>query len=245
MKKILLPLAMLAASAALAVTVQTANTYGVIKLTKAASEPQLVIACPWTAVGGGAISPAALVATTGLANGDHLFYYNGSTYDTWVLQNGAWTGATTVSNSDTGTLAVSEPASDFTLPRGAALIVQTSATAVYLTGQYSAIAESLAGAQLAQNAWNLIAPPQSEKAEIDINTDVTWTGLKAGDEVVCNFKIYRWNGSAWTKEVIDDWGMKTRTSEGVTIPRGQGAWYHSTSTGETAPTVTWKAVSAN
>lgn len=243
MKKILLPLAMLAASAALAVTVQTANTYGVIKLTKLASEPQLVIACPWTAVGGGAISPAALVATTGLANGDHLFYYDGSAYKAWQLTDGAWTGVQTVADKNTGKPDASAPAEGFSVPQGAALIVQTSATDVYLTGQYSAIAESLSGPQLAQNAWNLIAPPQSEKAEIDINTDATWTGLKAGDEIVCNFKIYRWNGSAWTKEEIDNWGMKTRTSEGVTIPRGQGAWYHST--GATAPTVTWNAVSAN
>ena len=236
MKTIVSALAIAAASTALAV--ESSNTFGILRVDS--SDPVTIVAVPWVAAGtGAAINIADVVKTANLNNGDVLHYYNGTSYDTWVLTDGAWAVPTRVGEG----AGVVQPS---TLPRGGAIILERKApqggsigTCFYLYGQYESTAA--AATELPANAYSLIAPPKTDAANGTIAlASATWTGITSADHIILpNGNQLDWNGTAWGKKTYsgpDDWTGTWSTTDAV-IPMGQGVWFKA-GTGD-GKTVQW------
>ena len=245
MKKIIASITMLAAGAALASTVTSAQTFGVLKVTS--SKAETVICVPWVAAGtGGDIKVKDVVKTSGLTkgsdeygtNGDVLLKYDGSTYYGWALNNdGEWVGlAVVVRTGETATAG-----DDETLARGDALIIRRSAPAnpgeIYLYGQYES--DPVGTKTLTLNAWNLIAPPDTTGNTISLNS-LTWGNVGANDVIYVQaangnrIELTRNSGNTqWVYKAL------TEDASKAVIQPGQGAWYVSKETTGDAPTVTF------
>lgn len=199
------------------------------------TEKTTMIAVPWVTVGGTAdtMKIANLVKADTLTAGDELYYYDGTTYYCWKLQDGVWTPTTTASQAGTFTA----PGADYAIARGKGLFLvrQDATKEIWLYGQNSTDAVSVT---VTANAYNMIANPNT--SDYDLNTKGV-TGA-AGDQIIlADGKIYNWNGTKakWTKTVtktVGDKTVKSTSTEGVTIPAGQGAWYASKGG---APTIAW------
>ena len=238
MKKIIASITMLAAGAALASTVSSDQTFGVLKVTS--SNKDTVVSVPWVAAGsGGDVQVKDFVKTTGLKEGDVLLKYDNSTgtYYGWQLDadNGSWVGAAVVIENGP---AVTED-DDATLARGDALIIRRNGTplsdGIYLYGQYNSTA--VANYQMTYDSVNytskttLFAPVNTDGDEIYLNGDteggwtsgskyLKWTNIKVGDRIeVQSASGYRvpfvYNGRYWTAD-----GTKAGT-----LKAGQGAWF--------------------
>ena len=244
MKKLLAIGTAVLAGALVADTVESSNTFGVLKVTPSSTTDgsETVICVPWVDAGttgeGQSIQVKNVVKTSNLKNGSELLQYvrSSKTYNGWVLTDGVWTGATSVTAN--GVAAASNDSA--TLSRGDALIIRTSwpenATDknIYLYGQYQST--GIGTQTLTAKAWNLIAPPTPTNEAVALSS-MTWANVNANDYMYVQTAAGRritltWSGTAWQYNKPTG----ASTTEAVIQP-GQGAWY--VSTGDTAPTVTF------
>ncbi len=248
MKKIIAGCALLASFAAVATTVESANTFGVLKVTDA-STTELIIAVPWAAVGNGDIKVTDLVLPTGLANGDKLYWYSTAekNFKSWVISEGAWA-------ANNVTLFNEQPALETTLndtvARGEALVLVRTAPGtnkdIYLSGQYTDSTSVVAiacptpedkAARPNHLTYTLIAP--SAPAEVNLNAAIYYSD--EGCTVAVDYKNSDFNGDkiqlsdgteyshdsdGWYKwgDKQGNYGPKNKSYTSV-IPQGQGAWY--------------------
>lgn len=200
-----------------------------------------MIAVPWVTVGGTAdtMQIATLVKTDTLSAGDELYYYDGSAYNRWVLEDGAWKPSA-VTNKD-GTFV--SPAAGFAVPRGQGLFLvrKNTASEIWLYGQNSTESASVAvtAGTATTPTYTMIANPNT--SDYDLNTKSV--AGAAGDQIILGDGTIYSYGSAWTKTISETKTIGTKTvtvkkqsSEGVVIPAGQGAWYVSKGG---SPTINW------
>lgn len=195
-KQIVTACALIASVAAFATSVESSNTFGVLKLADTTTS-ELIIGVPWVAVGAGNVSPTNLVLAANLNDGDMLYMYDATEkgYKVWEVQSGAWTGATTYSiGSKDDYTSISKTGAE-ALARGEALILKrTGATpypVVYLSGQYTddsadriQIKNPTASDVPMQVYFTLIANPRS--AAVDLNSCEFYT-TETGEEKVSTF----------------------------------------------------------
>ena len=158
--KLRLMICAMAASTALFATDVTSYTYGVLAVTNATATT--AVGVPWRQVDESAtatdISLSNLVSTTGLATGDIIYLYEGTTWYGYQLSStGVWEPYTTVSGKTT----VSAPGSADAkyLARGTGLIVQRASATnpIYLCGRYDSSTPSATSVDA--GAMVLIANP--------------------------------------------------------------------------------------
>ncbi len=243
MKLRLMICAMAASTALFATDDVSSYTYGVLAVTNATATT--VVGVPWRQVNEAAtatdISLSNLVSTTGLATGDIIYLYEGTTWYGYQLSSaGVWEPYTTVS----GTTTVSAPGSADakTLARGTGLIVQRSSATnpIYLCGRYDSSTPE--ATSVGAGATVLIANP--------LTTAKTITGGSNGDEVRVpldggGLKVYTNKNATWGTVV-----ETTTTLPGIPVPiksqawsatscelaPGTGAWYVSK---DTATSIAW------
>ena len=264
MKKMIFGLAALASLATLATTVESSNTFGVLKLTS--SDKETIISVPWLKVGASdeatGIPANELVLTSNLMAGDKLFAYDTSAgaYYTWTLgSDKTWeTTATTI----TPTTAGNKSPANVTLLRGVGLILDrcgdgwTSAlltnTPIYLYGQYAELAAGSAKSTVARSSekmvTTIIAPPTT--AAVDLNSVTVENGME-GDmievQLGTTYKfLTRNNKLTWCVKKVEGEGTTSRTywdddtNDPPTIPAGRGALYHANKgTTDQTVTITW------
>lgn len=262
MKKMIFGLAALASLATLATTVESSNTFGVLKLMS--NDKETIISVPWLKVGASSeatgIPANELVLTSNLKAGDKLFAYDTTDkkYYTWTLENGSWsTTATTIGQDG----AVTKDPVNVTLLRGVGLILDRcgsgwtpetlAETPIYLYGQYAALTAGSATSTVARSAdkmvTTIIAPPTT--AEVNLN-DVTVDNGMAGDMIEIalgtTYKLLlKKNVLTWCVKKVDGEGVNSRTYWDVdsnnppTIPAGKGALYHANKGTAGEVTITW------
>ncbi len=224
-----------------------------------------MIAVPWVTVGNSSeeatMQVANLVRTDTLTAGDdetagdELYYYDGTAYLRWVLKTvdgkRAWTPtATTLKDAKGANVTITAPGEDYALNRGKGLFLvrKNTAAEIWLYGQYDASAVSVAVTEgtTSAPAYTMIANPNA--TDYDLNgTDTKVTGA-VGDQILLGdggVTLYTYKTTGWTKTttVTKTIGgverlFKSDTTEGVTIPAGQGAWYVSKGG---SPTIAWQA----
>lgn len=228
------------AAAASAAVVTGGNTCGLMNVPS--TSEITMIAVPWVNVGGGDVEVAKLVKTDTLTAGDELYYYDGASYNRWVLEADKTWKPSAVSNAQ-GTFV--SPAADLGIARGKGLILvrQNTASEIWVYGQNDTAAVSVkpAAGTAEAPAYTMIANPKT--AAFDLNAPVV--AGAAGDQIVFpgTTEIYSCNGTAWTKTVSEQKTIGTQTvtvkkqsTDGVVIPAGQGAWYVSKGG---SPTINW------
>ena len=249
---------MLVAGATLASSVESADTFGVLKITSTNTET--VVSVPWEAAGGGAVKVKDFVKTTNMTAGDALYLYDASeqSYKEWVLGDSGWVGATTVKVAGITAAA----GSDDILNRGDALIIwrqnygsgDTPADSIYLYGKYNST--GVTSYPMAYNAGatkaTLFAPVPvgSIGASIHVNDDttttgdkyLTWTNVKPQDRLAIqdadgNVVRLRWRAD------VNKWGVYDSDAAGYvydfSIKPGMGAWYYAAAVSRVgAPTAT-------
>lgn len=242
MKKIVSILSIFAATAAIASSVQSDNTFGVMKLNIGTATGQTIIGVPWENVGGGDINVNKIMLTNNLAVNDQLWYFNQGTknYQVWKLTAEGWSTSGAVIPEGTD----SEAALDETaVPRGSALIIdrktEGSSGDIYLYGQYTG---STATNSIASNPavalFSLIAPTATTGSTVDLNSGLDYVGEPLeGDQIIQgagtdNIYTYRkptgesklkWCKSEW--ETAGNGKIQKFVDSGVTLPVGKGAWY--------------------
>ncbi len=223
------------------------NVCGLMNVPSNARET--LIAVPWVTVGGGdaTMKVANLVKTDTLSAGDELYFYDGSTYYRWVLTNGTWTPTATTKKVNGQNLTLTAPGADYAIARGKGLwlVRQDASKEIWLYGQHdaSAVSVTITAGTASAPAYTLIANPNT--AAYDLNAKgVTGT---VGDMIVFGGSegqtLYTYKATGWTRKVETQKtvGSKTMTvkkdsTDGCTIPAGQGAWYVSVGG---SPTIVW------
>ena len=269
MKKMIFGLAALASLATLATTVESSNTFGVLKLTS--NDKETAICVPWVKVGTGAsIDVDSLVLTSNLKAGDELYAFgkdssnNALTYK-WTLSapSASWgDSATTIGKDTEGTATKS---SEYTIDRGFGLLLvrknsdwtsETLAnTPIYLYGQHKVLTSeeksTTCPVSTTKALSTLIAPPST--AEVDLNS-VEFIGAVENDMIMTQLGTtyyYTYPVSdhvkgdelKWCKMSQSDDTINWVTTD-VTIPAGRGAWYIARKRTEaegstTSVTITW------
>lgn len=265
MKKMIFGLAALASLATLATTVESSNTFGVLKLES--PDKETIISVPWLKVGASSeatgIPANELVLTSNLMAGDKLFAYDtdAGAYYTWTLDSDKnW--ATTATTITPNTATTKSPA-NVTLLRGVGLILDRcgtgwtpdtetdlrASTPIYLYGQYAALTAGSAKSTVARSSKNMvttiIAPPTT--AAVDLNSVTVENGME-GDmievQLGTTYKfLTRNNKLTWCVKKVEGEGTTSRTywdvdpNDPPTIPAGRGALYHANK-GKTDQTVT-------
>ena len=255
MKKILFSAAAVcAAGLAMATSVESPNTFGVLKIDSANAET--VVSVPWEAVGasGTPIKVKDFVMTTNMSEGDTLYLYDSSTetYKGWILtvaeEVKSWSGLTEVKTM--GDKNVSAGGND-ALARGQALIICRSNTSapIYLYGQYTTTGVSYS---MAAGKATLFAPVNTTSSAFYLNSDAGdipngttvpcatgWTNVNADDMIRLqtangNAIMLNWNSTAnkWGRKKGDGSFVYTR----AVLQPGMGAWY--ISNGNSAVTLT-------
>jgi len=262
-KQIVTACALIASVAAFATSVESSNTFGVLKIDVGATAKEVVIPVPWAAVGTGdaAIKVTDFVLATGRASGDTLYIYDASAkgYKVWQADgNGNWAlGNTVVINAGDEISRLDATTAD-TIARGqAAILVLNEASAnnnpVYLSGQYSdSVAsttvyglteEEAKFAHLGKTHSTLIAPPKA--APCNLNSDLIYE--KADGVSMDGDQILVFGGDSYTYGDVDGQDMWYKLGSGrpparittdVKIPIGTGAWYIRRNTGNI--TIKWK-----
>lgn len=238
---------LLASAMAVATNVESANTFGVMKIDVGAGTNEVVIAVPWMAVGDGTFSVTVsnLLNTASLASGDELYAYDDTNnkYAMWRWNGTTWTDPETFVN---GGKVDAAKADVVTLARGKGFILKRasadSAVSYYISGQYTQDSSCVAITPYAEGkaGWTLIAP--SGASDVDLNSGVTWsTTPDANDVIVLDV------GTQYTRNSANDaWQkftgynknrIKQYSTTGVTIPVGHGVWYMRMGTG--ALDLTW------
>ena len=243
--KLRLMICAMAAGTALFATDVTSYTYGVLAVTNATATT--VVGVPWRNVGGGEMSNVTLsnlVSTTGLATGDIIYLYEGTTWYGYQLSSaGVWEPYTTVSGETT----VSAPGSADakTLARGTGLIVQRSSAAnpIYLCGRYDSEAPS--ATSVGAGATVLIANPTTSAKTFGASDgavgDQIRVPLDGGGLKIYEKKSDGWGSIVETTEQITRRGKQvTVTTQswtlGCSLAPGMGAWYVSK---DTAADIAW------
>lgn len=251
----LLSVSLLASAAAFAETsATTANVIGVLRVDSSAK--RTIVAVPWVAAGvaAGDIKVTDLVKTSNLTDGDQLHYYNGSTFDSWVLvagesgQASVWQAAVSVKGSGEAEENASPDVQG--LPRGGAILLdrKTPSAPFYLQGQVGTTdiaSEVIAAGTEAAPVYSLIAPPKVQNEATFALSSLKFTGtigakdrifiyLPSGETKECQFRSGAWQYNTWAADT-DGWMKESWTS--ATIPTGTGFWYVSTTA--TPPTIEW------
>lgn len=247
----------MAFSAALACTslwaaVTTGNT--LCRIAVESETKDTIISLPLVDVGGlgDSICITNMVLTENLSNGDTLMAKIDEKWQTWMLQNGIWGGATTVSGDETIS---SSPNAVFN--RGAAIILRRTGSLtkpIYLYGEFKNAAKEQTPAR---EGWTLMG--NALPSDFEINKDGFWTANNSspsvGDKLVIpvstglGVKEYTWGTLGEGENATTGWITATmsKNEDGVlvstkvisedVIPAGQGFWYKSV--GESVPKVTW------
>ena len=256
MKKIVSILSIFATTAAIASSVQSDNTFGVLKLDIGTATGQTIICVPWENVGGGDVDVNKIMLTNNLTNGDMLYYFNTNSvkFQVWKLTSTGWEHQTVVPEGKENQLEAASVSQ--TIPRGAALVIErnTAVTSgeVYLYGQYVASTgtSTISAATAESDVYSLIAPCGTGSVDLNSNS-LGWSSkAAAGDTISCGTNTYSWDGTSWYYEEngteqaihIDGSGGNTFTPPNkvtaITIPAGQGVWYKRAKDGGSFP-VTW------
>ena len=237
--------ALAVASAAVAEDI-VGNTCGLMNVPSTAATT--MIAVPWVTVGGtaDAMKVANLVKTDTLTAGDELYYYDGTTYYRWLLQDGVWTPSSTVKDEDGKSVTIEGPAADYAIARGKGLFLvrQNTAAEIWLYGQSSTAAVSVMVAKgtATTPAYTMLANPNTEAYGLNAHNVEGADGDMIsipGDSTVYTYKDGSWGYVQKTGEktirgkTIDvmEWAVGE-----VTVPAGQGVWYVSKGG---APTIAW------
>ncbi len=227
--------------------IKGSNVCGLMNVPSTAKET--LIAVPWVTVGGSdaTMKVANLVKTDTLTAGDELYFYDGSTYYRWVLTDGKWTPTSTTkkANDKKTDVTITAPGADYAIARGKGLwlVRQDTTKEIWLYGQHDASAVSVAvtAGTAAAPAYTLIANPNT--ADYDLNAKSV-TGA-VGDKIILDggATLYTYKAAGWTRKVATQKTVGTKTmtvkkdsTEGCTIPAGQGAWYVSVGGN---PTIAW------
>lgn len=256
---------MLVAGATLASSVESAATFGVLKITSTNTET--VVSVPWEAAGGGAVKVKDFVKTTNMTAGDELFLYvtSSQTYKHWVLNgSGEWVGSKTITSK--GGVDVSEGddgEEDDTLARGDALIIcrqnynsgATPADSIYLYGQYNStgVTEYEMAYHASVDKATLFAPvPVGSIGEgINLNYDdslaagakyLTWTNVGSADQITIqdedgNAVPLYWNGNKWGVYNPFPLDNPVGWQDNFIIKPGMGAWYYAAAVDRTGKTI--------
>ncbi len=250
MKKMIFGLAALASLATLATTVESSNTFGVLKLMS--PDKETAICVPWVKVGtGGAINPDSLVLTSNLKAGDKLYAFGKNAGDNvtykWTLSEPgtSWgTSATTIG----GTTAGAASASTYTINRGLGLLLVREGTGwdentlaqtpIYLYGQYAELASNekttTCPVSTTKALSTLIAPPST--AAVDLNK-LSFAGAVKNDMIMTQLGTTYYYTYPVTDQGKGDelkWCRMSQLNDNdtiywvvtdVTIPAGRGAWY--------------------
>lgn len=233
---------MLAAGAALASTVTSAQTFGVLKVTSTTAETAICV--PWVAAGTGTdIKVKDFVKTTDLYIGDELYLYDADEQEfvAWQLTEDRTTTPWTTNWTGTATISalgdVADPGTDnTTIGRGSALILKRQhpeTGAFYLYGQYTEteFTSVTMAADTSEEKVTLFALPNTTGTAIDLNrSDWTWskvvrsTAITTGDTIrlqkANGTAIYlAYNGTNWVS--VSD----LATTTNAVIQPGMGAWY--------------------
>ncbi len=244
-RQIVTACALIASVAAFATSVESSNTFGVLKIASTATtekSAQLIIPVPWENVGtaSGVIDPTAYVLTTNRKEGDTLFYYDTQqkAYKVWSMSadgsdSGVWTPQTSysISNKELSTITATG-----TFARGKAVILQLvagSTDPVYISGQYSSAECQVAitGPAASAHAWwvvyNLIAP--SSASAVSLNDVRFFTDEDCSSAVsvvdIVGDKIVKADGTTYYCEAGDNSSIKwvyyaPSTAGTVSIPTG-------------------------
>lgn len=228
-------LATIAAFGADVTSVETSNTFGVMKVT--CSAQKVIVCTPWVkALTAGDIAIKDLVMTAGLKDGDAIILHTGTSgkigsgFKSWVLNGGQWKGTAVTDVNGTTVAGVDE-----TIMRGAGFwFVKKSFSEPYDLYLYGQDATEAVTSAIVANAYNLVANPKTTAVAITTLSGVT---PAAGDTIqVPNganpAKVYTYKNGAWGKSVktpIGTTGQFTMTWKAVddkeVIPAGQGFWY--------------------
>lgn len=259
MKKTIAFICIAASTVALAASVESLNTFGVLKVTSDKKETALCV--PWSAVGSGNVKVKDFVMTSNLTrstegqtDGDWLLKYDGAAYKGWYLDNtGAWKGFASSYTSGGVTTSFSSD-ENATLARGDSLILIRKANltndnnAIYLYGQYNGAFDGTLtmGADTTGNneRVTLFAMPNTSGSAFDLNDDGwTWSGVVASTNFKTRDKIrlQAENGNTATFVYKNGQWIDPVTSEvtGAKIKPGMGAWYIAVATGSTRSAPTW------
>ena len=252
-----------AAGAVFATPTEFSSSYviGAMPVSLASGQTEAIISIPWVESGAATegIAVSNIVKTANLTDGDMLYWYNTSTssWDMWYLTTGTgdvkyWQS---VSTSDTSGDELGGfhkvDASATPLNRGEAILLKrsgTTATTIYVIGQYSASAtESLtiAKGSKASPKVTMIAPPKA--AATDLN-DATWTNVGSGDLIYIRagdgglVKTFFYQNGEWGYETVD-FSKDTPVvfNQTAIVPIGCGAFYVSQTDDGSAPTMQWPA----
>ena len=229
MKKLIASLTILATGAALASSVNSEQTFGVLKITSSAKET--AISVPWISAGtsGETIKVKDFVKTSNLSKDDLLMVYDpsSSSFKCWVLsaKGGTWEATGTSYNG------VNIPAGSAgdTLQRGQALILvrnDTSDSNIYLYGQYRDKSDVSYVIPRVAGQTTLFAPINVSGSNLNLNS-LTWDGVQPKDRI----RLQRSDDTVVTltyKDSTDKWGYQSKsgwyTGDSV-LKAGQGAWY--------------------
>lgn len=211
MKKLIASLTILATGAALASSVSSSTTFGVLKITSSAKET--AISVPWVSAGSSGLETIKVkdfVKTSNLtgvaedaqcANADILLVYvpgpNGGSYKGWYLNSSTGWKGLNISYNGINTAAGDKEGEgeneDTLLQRGQALILIRYGTEeqiaartdpnIYLYGQYKDPSGVSYTITRAEGRTTLFAPINTSSTPVNFNTGIEWTNATTGDQI--------------------------------------------------------------
>ena len=209
---------------------------GVLPVALAAGQTEIILNIPWIEAGQSSegVAVTNLVKTAGLDTGDTLLWYNGIGYQSWQIDGNAWKPTPIIGN---GSLPTTTAATATELNRGQALILNrlgTTATNIYVVGQYAtgSVSSTIAAGAPKAPVYTLIAPPS-----VDSTTDLSakLTSAVDGDEVTFmkggQIKSYSYNGTQWGTKRLDENQTPPRpvftpvSEDDMKLPAGTGLYY--------------------
>ena len=221
--------------------IDSANIVGIKRTTKNAMG-EFVIGVPWLTYGGTDI-PADKLISSGIVAGDEMSLWNGTDYDTWLYEDGAWTPAQKTSGT-------AVPAANaLTVARGRAGWFKRHATGTFMQiGEYStdAITTTVTAGSRAKQTDTLLFNPKYATFDLaNITASAGDLVTVLGADGTAKTRLM-WNGTSWGGYVkgqpikigtltipgADVWQTATDT----TIPLATGFWYSSVGG---APTFNW------
>lgn len=244
----ILCVAALAVVPAFATDLMTTETVGWLKVDSSAVST--IVSVPWVQVGGdgASVQVAKLVKTDSLKAGVMLYYYDGSAYWAWTMQEttpGVTNWSPTIVTSGNGPQSTSASKDiDFALPRGKALFVYRPNGAadgdIYLYGKYTdASIDSITTATGSADtpAYTLIGNPSS--TDVALNASGRFSNVGSDDLILVPGadgaieKTLTWANGAWgwnekgTPVTLPNGATVSSSTRNtnVTIPAGRGVWY--------------------
>jgi len=205
-----------------------------------------LLAVPFKDVGGAtdAVKVKDLVKTIGLKANSKLYYYDGSGYYVWNLDDdgGAWQGVTITKMVDGKSITVNTPDTNKTVARGATIWLERASGSDQSAVLYGEEGAEISTTITASSMQLISNPKETDKTVSEAGTagDMIMIPNDGGTQV-----IYKYNGETWGKEVtstitIGGKDFPTTTFDSTqkpVIPGGRGAWY--VSKGSTVPTIAW------